>query len=187
MRNFSKCVVTHAPDSGTGGLQLNSATCILFICKISLARLDFLPLTIHPRYSAQDVVRCALCRDVVAPLYCNVCQTHLCGQCVAKHFSDKSKVLNVVLLEQLNTQHLTANEKLEHAINKKIYEIKQDILDLKSLLEICDVSHVSRYNSRNGAVRKLPLNSRFHFQTPGLKRSSETGWILQPFKQSAWF
>nr|XP_022305045.1 uncharacterized protein LOC111112038 [Crassostrea virginica] len=53
-----------------------------------------------PRYSAQDVVRCALCRDAVAPLYCNVCHTHLCGDCVAKHFSDKSKVHNVVPLEQ---------------------------------------------------------------------------------------
>nr|XP_022305042.1 uncharacterized protein LOC111112037 isoform X1 [Crassostrea virginica] len=53
-----------------------------------------------PRYSAQDVVRCALCRDAVAPLYCIVCHTHLCGDCVAKHFSDKSKVHNVVPLEQ---------------------------------------------------------------------------------------
>ncbi|XP_022304380.2 uncharacterized protein LOC111111600 [Crassostrea virginica] len=53
-----------------------------------------------PRYCAQDVVRCALCRDAVAPLYCNVCHTHLCGDCVTKHFSDKSKVHNVVPLEQ---------------------------------------------------------------------------------------
>nr|XP_022304494.1 tripartite motif-containing protein 2-like isoform X2 [Crassostrea virginica] len=53
-----------------------------------------------PRHSAQDVVRCALCRDAVAPLYCNVCHTHLCGDCVAKHFSDKSKVHTVVPLEQ---------------------------------------------------------------------------------------
>ncbi|XP_078322191.1 uncharacterized protein LOC111112041 [Crassostrea virginica] len=52
------------------------------------------------RYSAQDVVRCALCRDAVAPLYCSVCHTHLCGDCVGKHFSDKSKVHTVVPLEQ---------------------------------------------------------------------------------------
>nr|XP_022304713.1 tripartite motif-containing protein 3-like [Crassostrea virginica] len=231
-----------------------------------------------PRYSAQDVVRCALCRDAVAPMYCNVCHTHLCGDCVAKHFSDKSKVHNVVPLEQflstlsypkcpthptkqcelhceqcdipicsscissgkhighkavdifedfeskkevlrkdleeleksilpkyqesaaiiktqktdqhkhsqkltselnkqgeilrreiniiiqrkqseideINAQHLAAIEKQEAVINKALHEIKQVIVHLKSLLETSDVSHVSKYKSRNGDFRKLP-------------------------------
>ncbi|XP_052703021.1 uncharacterized protein LOC128179598 [Crassostrea angulata] len=57
-----------------------------------------------PRYSAQDVVRCTLCRDSVAPMYCAVCHIHLCNECVDKHFSDSSKVHNVVPLKQyLNT------------------------------------------------------------------------------------
>nr|XP_022305806.1 uncharacterized protein LOC111112566 [Crassostrea virginica] len=79
---------------------MNNCRMYSFICRFPPARLDCPPLTMDPRHSAQDVVRCALCRDAVAPLYCNVCHTHLCGDCVAKHFSDKSKVHNVVPLEQ---------------------------------------------------------------------------------------
>nr|XP_022308185.1 tripartite motif-containing protein 45-like [Crassostrea virginica] len=68
--------------------------------EFSPARLESPPLTNNPRYSAQAVVRCALCRDAVAPLYCSVCHTHLCKDCVEKHFSDKSKVHTVLSLEQ---------------------------------------------------------------------------------------
>nr|XP_022304709.1 uncharacterized protein LOC111111835 [Crassostrea virginica] len=245
-----------------------------FICRISSVP----PLSMDPRHSAQDVVRCSLCRDAVALMYCNVCHTHLCGDCVTKHFSDKSKVHNVVPLEQflstlsypkcsshptkqcelhceqcdipictscissgkhvghkavdflkdferkkevlrkdleeleksilpkyqesaaiittqktdqlkhsqkltaelnkqgdalhreintiiqrkqseidnMNAQHLAAIDKQEAVINKALHEIKQVIVHLKSLLETSDVSHVSKYKSRNGDFRKLP-------------------------------
>ena len=59
-----------------------------------------------PRHSAQDVVRCVLCKDAVAPVYCKVCHMYLCNDCLAQHLSDKSQVHSVVSLTQfLSTLH----------------------------------------------------------------------------------
>ena len=56
----------------------------------------------------------------------------------------------------MDSKQKIALYKQENAINHTITEIKQVIQDLKSLLDTCDVSLVSKYQSRIGEFRKLP-------------------------------
>lgn len=53
-----------------------------------------------PWFSAQDVVRCALCQTPETPLYCENCHINLCKDCILKHVSDPSTVHNVVAFKQ---------------------------------------------------------------------------------------
>lgn len=55
------------------------------------------------RHRAQDILRCALCTTEVALMYCIVCHTNLCKDCIIIHFSDKSQAHNIVPIEQFSS------------------------------------------------------------------------------------
>ena len=56
-----------------------------------------------PQDCGQDIVRCTLCKDAVAPMYSEVCHIDLCKDCVVEHLSDTNGFHKVVSLKQFLT------------------------------------------------------------------------------------
>lgn len=61
---------------------------------------DTLELTMDPRRSAQDVLRCDPCETPVPPYYCDLCNVNLCKKCAGEHLLDENKEHKVVPIKQ---------------------------------------------------------------------------------------
>ena len=153
-----------------------------------------------PEKSAQDVLRCNLCKTGVAPTYCEDCGIYLCEECAGRHLSDKSKAHKVVsLLYFLSTpkcrDHPTiscerhceqcdapicskciASKKHKHhnfVDVKENYQRKENVL--KSDLKELENSILSKYNESANVLKTQKDDHRKHYQelTAALYRQGE--------------
>ncbi|XP_048742773.2 E3 ubiquitin-protein ligase TRIM71-like [Ostrea edulis] len=63
-------------------------------------------------------------------------------------------------IEEMKTKHMAALEKHTGEITHSITELKQIILNLKTILKSNDISLISTYKSRNNELRRLPPQVR---------------------------
>ena len=153
-----------------------------------------------PEKSAQDVLRCNLCKTGVAPTYCEDCGIYLCEECAGKHLADKSKAHKVVsLLYFLSTpkcrDHPTIScerhceqcdapicskciaskkHKYHNFVDvKENYQRKENVL--KSDLKELENSILSKYNESANVLKIQKDDHRKHYQelTAALYRQGE--------------
>ena len=72
-----------------------------FIFRKQSARLSIFRFVakMDPKYSAQDVARCDLCKIAIAQSYCDFCHVNLCRSCIGEHISeeyDKHKIVPIL-------------------------------------------------------------------------------------------
>lgn len=76
-----------------------------------------------PEHSAQDVLRCHICKKPLPQLFCALCNTDLCKDCAGDHLLDATKEHKVLPLEKRWCPNLTYPKCPEH-IHKKCKNCK---------------------------------------------------------------
>ena len=115
----------------------------------------------EPQSIGQDVIRCTLCEDAVAPMCCENCHIYLCGQCVEKHLFDKSKVHKVLS----HKQFLSTLRYPMCSIHTKHCELHCDECDISVCVKCMsskdhknhDVVDIMEYYDRNQEIVKIDL------------------------------
>lgn len=91
------------------------------------------------RRRAKDVLQCHLCESPDPPMYCDICQTHLCKPCVGEHISDESKKHKVGVFKKQEKQGSRAKYRKcspnEHEVETSIIESQRQVIE-KDLQEL---------------------------------------------------
>ncbi|XP_078341635.1 uncharacterized protein LOC144627760 isoform X3 [Crassostrea virginica] len=96
LRNLSRVTECDTP----GSQEAKAPDLILFIVPYHQS----LNSEMDPKYSAQDVARCDLCKTAIAQSYCDFCHVNLCKPCIGEHISpDYGKHIIVAIHERKST------------------------------------------------------------------------------------
>lgn len=118
-----------------------------------------------PRYSAQDVLRCTLCKTAAAVKFCDYCIVHLCNNCVENHrFTENGtdfRECSIVPLQKFLSSLKYPNCSYHSARQSKLHCKRCDV----SICTICehgqhqghrheDIDIIQYYQSKHEAVKK---------------------------------
>ncbi|XP_055998948.1 uncharacterized protein LOC125655126 [Ostrea edulis] len=120
-----------------------------------------LRVTMDPRHSAQDVVRCDLCETAVVQMYCDFCHVNLCIACIGKHVVDDYQK-HIVVPFQNRKSTLIYPKCSTHQNKTSKYHCKECDMSVCSMCTISADKHKGHtfsvlseiYNERKAGIAK---------------------------------
>uniref|UniRef100_A0A8W8N2H9 B box-type domain-containing protein n=1 Tax=Magallana gigas TaxID=29159 RepID=A0A8W8N2H9_MAGGI len=122
----------------------------------------------HPRRSAQDVLRCHLCETPGPPMYCDICHIHLCKACVGEHLVDDSKEHKAVSLPSFTPQKINKEQLYQQFGSLSASSIKTEELWTRGL-----DNKMRLYNLQGELVKSVQTKSGNRPQDIAVTRSGD--------------